>query len=144
MPAQPIQPRRLETGKRHASEAVSPNNQGIPEGGRLDPEWEVAPRQVKALLDANEDLVLIDCRTPQEHQTARLDGSVLIPMQEIGSRLDELETHAESRMVVFCHHGGRSLKVTAMLRQYGFKQVHSMAGGIDLWAVDVDSNVPRY
>ena len=139
MSAQPIQP-----GHQAASSAVKLDEHGLPEGYPLKPDWEVTPRLVKAMLDAQEDLVLIDCRTPQEHQVARIDQGVLIPMQELASRMDELAPHAESKVVVFCHRGGRSLRVTAMLREHGFDDVYSMAGGIDLWALDVEPSTPRY
>jgi rhodanese-related sulfurtransferase len=66
-----------------------------------------------------------------------------IPMREIPSRLSELGAK-EGHIVVHCHHGGRSLRVTQFLRQQGFEQAQNMAGGIDAWSVEVDAAVPRY
>ncbi len=99
---------------------------------------------VKDLIDSGEDFLLLDCREPQEHALVRINGSKLLPMQEIASRLAELEPHRGKRIVVHCHHGGRSLKVTTWLRAQGFAQVQNMSGGIDAWALLVDTSLPRY
>ena len=89
-------------------------------------------------------VLLLDCRTPEEHATARIAGAVLIPMQELPDRLAELEPHRGAEILVHCHHGMRSLRVTHWLRERGFPHVRSMAGGIEAWSTDVDPTVPRY
>ena len=99
---------------------------------------------LKKLLDAGEKLVLLDVREPDEHATARIAGSILIPIREVPTRLAELEPHKEGRIVVHCHHGGRSLRVTNFLVQQGFTQVQNLSGGIDAWSQLVDPTVPRY
>ena len=107
--------------------------------------WEVSPVEAQRLLREHyEACVLLDCRTPEEHATARIEGNILIPMQEIGGRLEELREHEDKTIIVYCHHGVRSLKVTSLLRQHGFGSAVSMAGGIDRWSVEVDPGVPRY
>lgn len=118
--------------------------QGLPEGYPLQPDWEVTPRTVQALREAGEDFVLLDVREPREIAAASVGGAVVVSMGEIKSRLSELEEHAEQKIVVMCHHGARSMQVTAFLRQNEFEDVASMAGGIDLWSRDVDPAVPRY
>jgi len=120
------------------------NEQGLPHGYMFKPDWEVTPRQVKAMLDEGADFVLIDCRTPREYQVARIVEAQLVPLQELGQRLEDLDELKDRRVVVHCHHGMRSLQMTAVLRQRGFDSVFSMAGGIDLWSCDVDPKVPRY
>jgi rhodanese-related sulfurtransferase len=109
---------------------------------------EVTPREVRDMRAARRSFVLLDCRLPAEHATARIEGSTLIPLAEVERRLDELECEgAEPRsteIVVHCHHGVRSLRVTNALRAHGFTNVRSMAGGIDLWSIDIDPKVPRY
>ena len=89
-------------------------------------------------------LLLLDCRTPEEHATANIAGSLLLPMQELPERLGELEAWRTKPVIVHCHHGVRSLRVTNWLRERGFAAVSSMQGGIDAWSTDVDKNVPRY
>lgn len=92
--------------------------------------------------------LLLDCRTADEHQTARIEAAVLIPMQELPDRVEELAAHLSGDktlpVIVHCHHGMRSLRVTKWLREQGFSQAQSMAGGIDAWSEQVDPSVPRY
>jgi rhodanese-related sulfurtransferase len=120
------------------------NAHGLPEHYNFRPDWEVTPRQVKAMLDSGADFLLLDCRLPREADVASIEGAALLPMQELVARISELDEHRDVKIVVHCHHGGRSLQVTAFLRQQGFKDVTSMAGGIDLWSIDIDPGVARY
>lgn len=106
--------------------------------------WEIAPRDAAAVLRQDASALLLDCRTPEEFSAARIEGAVLIPMQEIERRLSEIEGHEDDTVIVHCHHGVRSLRVTAFLRQRGFERAVSMAGGIDRWSIEVDPSVPRY
>lgn len=99
---------------------------------------------VKRKLDARGDFLLLDCREADEHQTVAISGAILLPMSELMTRVGELEPYRNSKIVVHCHHGGRSLKVTNWLRQQGFPNVQSLAGGIDQWAVEIDPSLPRY
>ena len=105
---------------------------------------EVDVQTVKQLRDAGEDFLLLDCREPDEFQLARIEGATLIPMNQIPARLNELADRRDKRMIVHCHHGGRSMRVTEWLREQGFGQVQNMAGGIDAWSQQIDGKVPRY
>ena len=104
---------------------------------------EVDVRTVKQMRDGGEKFVLLDCREPDEVATARIEGSVHVPMREVPARLAELGGQ-DDRIIVHCHHGGRSLRVTQFLRQQGFQKAQNMAGGIDVWSLEIDSSVPRY
>jgi adenylyltransferase/sulfurtransferase len=88
--------------------------------------------------------LLLDCRTPEEHATARIAGALLIPMQDLPDRLAELEAFRQATVVVHCHHGMRSLKVARWLRDQGFSRAVSMQGGIEAWSMEIDPSVPRY
>ena len=124
--------------------ATATSDAGLPPGYPFRPEWEATPREVEQVLRSGGEMLLLDCRTPQEHQAARIPGAVLIPMNDFASRLDELNAFRERPVVVHCHHGRRSLRVAAFLRQQGFGDVRSLAGGIDQWSVAIDPRVPRY
>lgn len=113
-------------------------------GTQEDLPLEIDVRAVKKLLDEGADFFLLDCREPSEYAIAKLDAAVLIPMREIPARLAELERVRDRRIVVHCHHGGRSMQVTQWLQQQGFPRVQNMAGGIDAWSHEVDSSVARY
>jgi len=105
---------------------------------------EIDVHAVQALRAADAAFLLLDCREPDEHAIASMPGSVLVPMAEIPERLAELERHRDGRIVVHCHHGGRSLRVAHWLRARGFAQAQSMAGGIEAWALEIDAGTPRY
>lgn len=104
---------------------------------------EITPLEVKALLDRGLSLRLIDVREPAENEICRISDARLIPMRSVPAHLNELDSD-ESLLVVFCHHGMRSLSVVDWLRKQGVENCQSMAGGIDLWSVQVDPSVPRY
>jgi rhodanese-related sulfurtransferase len=105
---------------------------------------EIDCRSVKAKLDSQADFLLLDCREADEYQKVHIDRAKLVPMSVIQDRVGELEAYKQKHIVVQCHHGGRSLKVTHWLRGQGFANVQSLAGGIDLWAVEIDTALPRY
>lgn len=105
---------------------------------------EVDCKTVKAKLDAGDDFVFIDCREQAEYDHVRIDGATLIPLSEFPDRVGELESHKDDEIIIHCHHGGRSLNVANWLRQQGFSNPLSMAGGIDVWAQEIDPTLPRY
>jgi sulfur-carrier protein adenylyltransferase/sulfurtransferase len=111
----------------------------------VNPQWEVHPAQVKQWLAEHEDLLLLDVRQMREWNSARIDGATLLPLHELDSRAEtELGAWKDRRVAVYCHHGMRSMNATAILRKLGFKNAHSLAGGIDAWSLLVDPSVPRY
>jgi len=107
-------------------------------------EIETDCRSVRAGLAAGEDLLFVDCREADEYAVAKIEGAKLLPMSELAERIGELEPHRDRRIVIHCHHGGRSLRVANWLRGQGFSKAQSMAGGIDAWATEIDPTVPRY
>jgi len=105
---------------------------------------EISTKKVKELLDAQDDLLLLDCRRDDEHAICQIDGAVLIPMDELPTRIGELDAAREKLLVVYCHHGMRSLRVVNWLRQQGFDKSQSMSGGIHAWSEEIDPSVPTY
>ena len=106
---------------------------------------EITPAEVKTRLDQGEKLHLIDVREPHEHAIAKIEGGDLIPMRSIPAELQTLEARAdEAPLMIFCHHGVRSLQVVHWLREQGLEACQSISGGIDLWSRTVDPAVPRY
>jgi rhodanese-related sulfurtransferase len=106
-------------------------------------DYEISPEEVKSKLDQGERFTLLDVREPWEFETAHMDGAKLLPMGDIPSRAHQ-ELDPEDHIVVVCHHGVRSMNVTAWLRQQGFEKAQSMRGGIDAWSRVVDGSVPTY
>jgi rhodanese-related sulfurtransferase len=105
---------------------------------------EIDCQTVHARLLSKQDLLLLDCREPDEHAIVNVAGAQLLPMSQLAARLAELEPYRDREIVVHCHHGGRSLKVAHWLRGQGYVKVQSMAGGIDRWAQEIDRSLPRY
>jgi rhodanese-related sulfurtransferase len=103
---------------------------------------EISPAQAAALLNEG-NARLIDVREPWEFETAHIANSVLIPMGDVPARAHQ-ELDPDERLVVMCHHGMRSMNVAVWLRNQGFEQAQSLAGGIDAWSAEVDPAVPRY
>ncbi|HEX4795992.1 MAG TPA: molybdopterin-synthase adenylyltransferase MoeB [Humisphaera sp.] len=151
-----LDPKSLEESKQEAQRAKAPpaaakaapdpslDAQGLPPGYRFKPDWEVTPREVKAMLDKKEKFLFIDCRLPNEFQITKIDGAQLIPLQQLSQRAGELMPHKDEKVVVYCRSGGRSMQFSQALRQAGFKDIKSMAGGILLWNKDINPGGPQY
>ena len=105
---------------------------------------EISVAEVHRLRQSDQPFFFLDVRGPDEHQTASIDGTTLIPMNELVDRVGELEAHRNDHIVVHCHHGGRSMQVTQWLRNQGFSKAQNMTGGIEAWSGEVDPSVPRY
>jgi sulfur-carrier protein adenylyltransferase/sulfurtransferase len=116
----------------------------LPPNYPFKPDWEITPREVKSLLDSGQDFVFIDCRLPSEQAITAIPQAKLIPLQQLAQRIGELRGHEQENIVVHCKSGGRSMQFTQILRQQGFKNVKSMAGGILLWNKDVNAGGPQY
>src|SRR5688500_17064898 len=86
--------------------------------------------------------VLLDVREPWEYQTCHIADVVLIPMNTIPARSEELDP--EQTVVCICHHGARSMQVAAFLERNGFANVINLTGGVHAWANQVDSSMPIY
>jgi len=102
----------------------------------------ITPTELNERLKRGEKLSLIDVREPVEFEIARLDGAQLLPMSRFNEWVNHLDPSAE--IVVICHHGIRSAQVCSYLAQQGFDKIYNMVGGLDLWAEEIDQNMPRY
>ena len=113
---------------------------------RMELSTEINPVEAAELLAETSpaECLLLDCRTQEEYSTACIKRAVLIPMQELPKRLTEIEAWQKKRLIVHCHHGVRSLRVTNWLRERGFSSAQSIQGGIDAWSTAVDPAIPRY
>lgn len=141
--------------RRDATAPASPGGRGGGEaaassGGRgaseapasRPPVPEIDAASLAAELADGTPPVLLDVREPWEADVAAIDGSVLIPLGELGERLGELDPAAS--VVVYCHLGVRSEYAARMLASAGFTDVRNLAGGIDAWSREVDERVVRY
>jgi rhodanese-related sulfurtransferase len=108
------------------------------------PVREIGPALLaQRLARPGEPPVLLDVRTPEEHALVALPGSLLVPLQEFGERIGELDALKGKEVVVYCHSGMRSFHAAAFLASRGV-EASSLAGGIDRYSVEVDPALPRY
>jgi rhodanese-related sulfurtransferase len=110
-------------------------------------EFEIDVAGLHVWRDSDEPLRLIDCREEDEFAFNRIEGAELIPLSQFAELApekligDEVEP---TPVVIYCHHGMRSLQATHFLRRHGIEKVWSMAGGIEAWSLEIDPEVPRY
>ena len=102
----------------------------------------ITVEQLAGSLHNKDEAFLLDVRDPWEFDICRLAGSVNIPMNEITERVAELDP--DTRTIVICHFGMRSLEVGNYLESSGFKDIVNLEGGLDAWAERVDQDMPRY
>ncbi len=95
-------------------------------------------------LQQGEPVYLVDVRQPWENEYCNLPHSILIPLPELPMRVSEVQPPEGALVVVYCHHGVRSMSGAAILSDAGFPNVASLVGGIDAWSARVDPKVPRY
>ena len=103
---------------------------------------EMTPLELKAKLDANEDIFVLDVREPHEYDIAKMPGTTLIPLGELPRRVGELDSTAD--IVIHCRSGVRSGKAQRILKDMGFSRVTNLTGGILRWSDDVDPAVAKY
>jgi len=102
---------------------------------------EITPEELKERLE-RDDVVLVDVREPHEWDICHIEGAKLIPLSEFTRRINELDSASE--IVLYCHHGQRSMRALRFLEKAGFRKLWNLKGGIDAWALSVDPDMPRY
>ena len=99
--------------------------------------------EAAALLQGDDAPILLDVREHAERAFCRIgDDDLHIPIGQIPLQWDSLPR--DKPLLVYCHHGMRSLRVTHFLRQAGLNNIQSLRGGIEAWSLQVDPAVPRY
>lgn len=103
---------------------------------------EITVQDLKSRLDAGERILLVDVREDWEHAIGHIAGARLIPLGTVPERHGELPRDEE--IVVYCHHGRRSLEAVQFMRANGVPCARSLAGGIDAWSLEIDPSISRY
>lgn len=102
----------------------------------------ISVHELKRRLAQTDPITVLDVREPFEHEIAHIEGSKLIPLGQLTTRLSELEPGAE--IIAHCKSGVRSAKAVQLLQDAGFKQAFNLEGGIDAWANEIDPAMQRY
>ncbi len=107
-----------------------------------DLKMQVAPRELADWLQREPALRVVDIRTREEHDAARIHGSILFSqelMQEMLGRWPR-----EAALILYDHQGKKSMDAAAYFAGHGFTNVRALRGGIDAWSLEVDAKTPRY
>ncbi len=105
---------------------------------------EITVHQLKEKKENRDAFFLLDVRETFEYYISKIDGSTVIPVDELLSRLDELEDKKDKEIIVMCRTGSRSAQAQKMLLNNGFKNVKNLKGGINQWAREIDNSLPLY
>ena len=117
---------------------------GLPQLGESAPLNGTSASDVAARLAAHEEFLLLDVRRDDEFAQSSIEGATLVPLDQLDARIEELASWKARKIVVHCHHGGRSETACRKLLEHGFLNVENLEGGIDAWSLTVDATVPRY
>jgi rhodanese-related sulfurtransferase len=103
---------------------------------------QIEPKELKEKLDKGAPVLVVDIREPCEAQVCAIAGSKLVPMNTLPANLAILSETDD--VVIYCHHGVRSLNAVAWLRSQGVGGARSLAGGIERWATEIDPTLAHY
>ena len=106
-------------------------------------DWEISPAGTQEALKSPQAPTLIDCREEDEFAFCRIEGALLAPLSNFRREIEGLAL-GETELIVYCHHGIRSLRAVALLREMGYEASRSMLGGIDQWSREIDPTIPTY
>jgi sulfur-carrier protein adenylyltransferase/sulfurtransferase len=102
---------------------------------------ELNPEDAKKLINENE-VYIIDVREEWEYEICKIEGSILIPLSKISSKLNNIDKSAVK--LIYCHHGIRSRNALEFLKMNGHENLYNLEGGIDNWAAKLDNTINRY
>jgi rhodanese-related sulfurtransferase len=96
----------------------------------------VSSEEAKQLID-NKDVVVLDVRTPEEYQEGHIPNAILIPLQELENKLNELDK--KDHYLVVCRSGNRSAQASEVLTSNSFANIYNMTGGMNNWAFEIEN-----
>ena len=104
--------------------------------------YELSPQEFKDAMDQDPSAVLVDVRESFEWEICKIDGAQLLPLSSFDPATSGLDP--EDSLYLYCYKGKRSMQALKELKKAGFKKLKNLSGGIDLWAEEVDSDMPQY
>ena len=102
----------------------------------------ISPAEVDTWRKSGKQITLLDVREPWEVELCQIEGAAAVPLGQVTQRVDELPK--DRPLVVFCHHGMRSMQAVMWLRRNGVPDAINLEGGIDAWARAIDPSVGVY
>jgi rhodanese-related sulfurtransferase len=92
----------------------------------------ISPSQAYTLLQNDQNVSLLDVRTPEEFAQEHIEGATLIPVQVLNENISKLQNVKEKKIIVYCHSGSRSAAASRILVKNGFVPLN-VTGGISQW-----------
>jgi len=103
---------------------------------------EISVKDLKTMLDNEDDFQLVDVREPDEYAFANLNGE-LIPMNSVTDRVEEISR--DKKVIVMCRSGKRSAHIVAYLKKmHNYEKVYNLKGGILAYSDEIDPSIPKY
>ena len=97
----------------------------------------ISPKEAKEALEMDKSIVLLDVREEEEYRVAHISGAVLVPLSELGKKIEAVIPDKKTKMYVYCMSGGRSASACKVLHQMGYTQVYNL-GGIAAWPYEIE------
>lgn len=105
---------------------------------------QMTAKELHAYLQSGEKPLMIDVREAHELPHGMIEGAIHVPMNDIPARLHELDDYKDKTIVLICRSGKRSEQVAEFMHFKGFADLVNLNGGMNSWAMDVDSNMSVY
>jgi|UniRef100_A0A7C3QUN0 rhodanese-related sulfurtransferase len=103
---------------------------------------EILPHELKEKMEKGEEIVILDVREDWEHARVRIPGARHIPLAQLPQALSQIDRDKD--IVVYCHHGVRSMQACQFMKKNGFEKIRNLRGGIDAYARTVDKTMQTY
>ena len=117
-----------------------PNSQRLIEMFNKPQLPEISVQELKAAMDADDRPVLLDVRQIPEHEQGNIGGQ-LIQLDQLPSRVNEIEDLKDTKIVVYCRSGGRSGRAVEFLQANGFTGATNLRGGMLAWSAEIDPSL---
>ena len=104
----------------------------------------ITATELAAFLKMPDAPRLLDVREFEEFEIVALPNARLVPLGQIPARVEQIADWKNEPVVVYCHHGIRSMHAINFLTHAGFTDLTNLSGGIDAWSREVDPKLPRY
>lgn len=96
----------------------------------------ISPQEVKDKMDSDENIVILDVRTKQEYKEGHILKSILVPVDDINTRIEDVVSDKDKEIIVYCRSGNRSKVAANTLLKMGYKKVYDL-GGIINWPYEI-------
>jgi rhodanese-related sulfurtransferase len=108
---------------------------GTQVAGTYDQVPAITPEEARDRIDSDCTLLVLDVRNPDEYlgPLGHIRNSLLIPLQELPLRIEEISDYRDCEIISVCKSGGRSSAAAKILIQAGFIRAASMKGGMIQW-----------